>query len=532
MSQTPQWVSLDIGELHAVLERAKPRLDAPDHALLRLSVEGFAELLRLLENKQISIARLRQMLFGARTEKRRDVLGAPTDTNTEDARDKDKPPRTGHGRRPAAQYTGAQHIALAHPALGAGQSCPHCDAGKLYTQCEPARLVRIVGQAPLGATSYELERLRCHLCGDVFTAPAPQDVGTAKYDPSAATMIAVLKYGCGFPFNRLAGMQENLGIPVPASTQWDLVKHAAGELTPVHDELIRQAAQGELVHNDDTTMRVLELMDPNTRREAFEDLSPERSGVFTSGIISINLQRTIALFFTGAQHAGENLSDVLSQRARELHPPIQMCDALSRNLSPAFKTLLVNCITHGRRKFVEIANHFPDECRYVIETLGEVYKNDALAKKDALSPQQRLIFHQRHSTALMDDLRAWMDKQLDDKLVEPNSGLGQAIAYMIRHWEKLTRFLTVPGAPLDNNICERALKKAILHRKSAMFYKTLSGARVGDLFMSLIYTCELARIDPFDYLTELLKHAGELLAHPDRWMPWNYRDTRARASPS
>lgn len=532
MSQTPQWVSLDIGELNAVLERAESRLDAADHQQLSLSVAGFAELLRLLDNQRLSLARLRKMLFGARTEKTSEVLDEPvSDASAEDAPAEGKPPPKGHGRRRAEDYTGAQHIALTHPSLSAGQACPHCDTGKVYLQCQPGVLVRIVGQAPLGATCYEREKLRCNLCGDVFTAPTPEGVGARKYADSAATMIALLKYGSGFPFNRLAAMQHNLGVPVPASTQWDVVKRAASALVPVHRELIRQGAQGELLHNDDTTARVLELMHANTRREAFADLSPERSGVFTTGIISIHPQRTIALFFTGAKHAGENLNDLLRQRAGELQAPIQMCDALSRNSSAEFDTILANCNAHARRKFVELANSFPGECRYVLETLGAVYKNDALTKRDALGPEQRLEFHQRHSGALMDELHAWMTKQIDEKLIEPNSGLGQAIAYMSNHWHKLTLFLRVPGVPLDNNICERALKKAILHRKSAMFFKTLNGARVGDLFMSLIYTCELGGIEPFDYLTELQKHAEELVLAPQQWMPWNYRDAPARAGP-
>ena len=132
----------------------------------------------------------------------------------------------------------------------------------------------------------------------------------------------------------------------------------------------------------------------------------------------------------------------------------------------------------------------------------------------------------------MNALHAWLTKQFKDKLTEPNSGLGQAIAYMTNHWEKLTLFLHVPGAPIDNNIAERALKKAIQHRKSSMFYKTLNGARVGDLFMSLVYTCHLAAINPFDYLTALLKHADDLAFNPEQWMPWNYTDALARASPA
>ena len=125
----------------------------------------------------------------------------------------------------------------------------------------------------------------------------------------------------------------------------------------------------------------------------------------------------------------------------------------------------------------------------------------------------------------MDELKTWLTEQIEQHRVEPNSGLGEAISYMLRHWETLTLFLRQPAAPLDNNICERALKKAILHRKNAYFYKTENGARVGDLFMSLIHTCELNGVNPFDYMTQLHKHASELSSHPDRWMPWSYSDT-------
>jgi len=237
------------------------------------------------------------------------------------------------------------------------------------------------------------------------------------------------------------------------------------------------------------------------------------------------------LFFSGRQHAGENLKDVLIERAAELAPPIQMCDALSRNLPAELETIVAHCLAHGRRQFVEVAEDFPQECRHVLEALAVIYRNDAIARKRNLSPQSRREFHQAESGATMEELRAWLARQFDRRLVEPNSGLGGAIAYMLKHWERLTLFLRVPGAPLDNNVCERALKKAILHRKNALFYKTAHGAHVGDLLMSLIYTCELGGANPFDYLTELERHAGELARAPQDWMPWNYRQTLDAPTP-
>ncbi len=300
-------------------------------------------------------------------------------------------------------------------------------------------------------------------------------------------MIAQLKYGSGTPFYRLEQLERHLGIPLPAATQWEVVEEAAEAIKPARDELLRQAAQGEVLHNDDTGMRVLRLA-----REAGD----QRSGVFTSGIVATMQGRQIALYFTGPKHAGENLADVLKRRAAKLPPLIQMSDALSRNvpkLPAGVEMLLARCLAHGRRQFVEVAQNFPDQCRYVLETLGEVYGYDAEARERGLSPEERLRFHQEHSQPLMDKLHAWLEAQFAERKTEPNSGLGKAITYLLRHWKGLTLFLREARAPLDNNLVERALKRAVLHRKNALFYRTVNGAQVGDLFMSLIHTCRVVR---------------------------------------
>jgi transposase len=432
----------------------------------------------------------------------------------------------GHGRNGAAVFSGANRIAIAHATLHSGDQCPECHRGKVYCQKEPATLVRFVGHAPLEATVFEMERLRCNACGQVFTAAEPEMAGLEKYEETAVAMIALLKYGTGVPFTRLERLQEHVGMPLPATTQWDLMAAAAKLIRPVLEELIRQAAQGSVMHNDDTGMRILRLA---------REPGDKRTGTFTSGIVSMVGAWTIALFFTGWKHAGENLAGVLKQRARELPAPIQMSDALSRN-SPkveGVEPLQANCLAHGRRQVVEVADNFPEECRYVLETLRDVYHHDAQAREQAMSPEQRLRIHQEQSGPLMTGLHEWMEAQLTEHKTEPNSGLGKAISYLLNHWTKLTLFLRQAGAPIDNNIVERALKKAILNRKNALFYKTLNGARVGDLFMSLIHTCELNGANPFDYLTELQRQSEELKRHPSDWMPWNYRETLARlATPS
>jgi hypothetical protein len=377
----------------------------------------------------------------------------------------------------------------------------------------------------MGAKVYQMQKLRCNLCGEIFIADVPAGIGEEKYDAASAAMIALLKYGSGMPFYRLEQLQGSCGVPLPASTQWEIVEKVAKRIYPVYQQLNWQAAQGDVIHNDDTIMKILALMQQNDLQD-----KSERKGIFTTGILSIVNDQKIALFFTGRKHAGENIADLLQQRQSDRSPPIQMCDALSRNTSDAFKSILANCLAHGRRKFVEVALNFPEQCRYVIETLAQVYKNDKIAKEQNMTADQRLHFHQNKSGPLMDDLKTWLNDQLDQKKVEPNSGLGQAISYMLNHWKPLTLFLRVPKAPLDNNICERALKKAILHRKNALFYKTENGARVGDLFMSLIYTCNLAGANPFDYLTELQKHSSELAEHPEKWLPWNYKTPSSSAN--
>jgi len=551
MRTKPTILELKMDKLQDILQRAEAKqFEDEDYETIKVLAESYVHLTDLLKNKNTSIRRLRKMLFGASTETTEAVVGNGKDsetpsspgeedsaesteeTDSETTSENNAPtPTKGHGRNGADAYRGAETIEVSHQSLEPGDACPDCEKGTVYETSRPGVLVRITGQAPVAAKVYKLQKLRCHLCGQVFTAQAPEGVGTAKYDAKAGSMIALLKYGSGLPFNRLEGLQGALGIPLPASTQWDVVNTLAKHFQPVYTEMIRQASAGDVLYNDDTTIKILELMGKRARNNALAEDSPDgtakkqRSGMFTSGIVSTGDGCRIALFFSGRQHAGENLTDVLIQRAAGLAPPIQMCDALSRNLPAELETIVANCLAHGRRQFVDVADHFPEQCRYVLESLAVIYRNEAIARKRRLSRTARLEFHQAKSGSTMAELRAWLTRQFEDRLVEPNSTLGGAISYMLKHWHKLTLFLRVPGAPLDNNICERALKKAILHRKNALFFKTTNGARVGDIFMSLIYTCELCGANPFDYLTKLERHADELAASPGRWMPWNYRQT-------
>jgi hypothetical protein len=442
----------------------------------------------------------------------------------------EKPKRKGHGRVAAADYLAAEHIHVPHESLQHGDPCPRCECGKVNELKQPAPILRIVGQPPLGATCWDCARLRCNTCGHLYTARAPSEAQGEKYDETAVSMIAIVHYGAGMPFHRLDRLQRNLDTPLPASTQWDLVDEAVVLVEPAYDELVRTAAQGKVLHNDDSYMRILELMGKRRAKllASGQLPDPERTGLFTTAVISIvDPIGAIALFFTGRKHAGENLALVLDKRAKDLPPPIQMGDALTRNLPLGHQVIASNCIAHGRRKIVDEIDNYPVECRLIIERLALVYKLDDECKVRGASDEERLLAHQTTSAPIMEEVRAKMATELAEKRIEPNSDLGVAFNYFLKRWEKFTLFLRKPGAPLDNNIAERALKMTIRHRKASLFYRSQRGAHVGDVFMTLIHTAELHHQNPSDYLTALQRNYKAVAEKPADWMPWNYRRTLA-----
>ena len=505
-------------ERDALLARIRPSVSPEDYGKIAAMCAALPTLVAMIEQEHMTMHKLRHVLFGAKTERTDRVCPPVAPPSLIPLIP--KPKRPGHGRIKARDYTGADWRHVAHPHLQAGQPCPQCPKGTLRAQKTPATMLRITGAPPIAAKAYELARLRCDACGMVFTATLPAEAGQEKYAPSVGVMIVQLRYGTGVPHYRLARFQLDLGVPLPESTQWELVAALAEVVQPVFTALVTLAANATLIHNDDTTMRILELRQPGS--DPADPIDPQRKGTFTTSLLSEVAGHVVALFFTGWRHAGENLTALLRQRDKALAPPIQMCDALSRNTSAEFATIVAHCLSHGRREFVSVAPSFPDECRHVLDALREVYRFDAETKAQKMDPAARLAYHQNHSAPVMAELKTWMGEKIDGQHVEPNSGLGQAIAYMLKHWEPLTLFLRQAGAPLDNNRCEQALKMAIMHRKNSLSYKTLNGARIGDLFMSLIHTCRLNRGNPFAYLLALANHPEEVKSQPSAWLPWNY----------
>lgn len=426
--------------------------------------------------------------------------------------------KPGHGRMGYDVYTNAQHITAAHNTYKVGDDCPEKCGGKLY-EFKPGHVTRVIGNPPLTVFVYNVEKLRCASCTAVFSADLPYGVSDEKYDYTAKAQIAVQKYFMGAPFYRQQDYYSMLETPVSDATQFELCEDIADAAYPVMGALEKIAANAELSYIDDTHAKILSVMADNAKNP-----DKERVGQHTTGVIAKTADaKAIALFYTGIRHAGENLKELLKHRLSDREKIILMCDALARNMPKALKAIVCNCIAHGFRKFRDLLDYFPEICLHVMQELSRVYEFDAQTR--GMTKQDRLAFHREHSKPIMLALHAFLKKQLAEKLVEPNGALGKSIRYMLKHWKKLRRFLTTPGAPLDNNLVERALKIPIRNRKNAMFYKTLYGATIGNILISLIYTAKLAKINPIDYLVALQENKSAVHKNPNDWVPWMYQKT-------
>ena len=570
LMKQPESFTLSAADGEALLARLAAY--APTHRdceILMRVVQWYFWLTCALQETKITLSRLRRLLFGkapepspsppettAPTADTSDVPcadsvvpaavdeaeamsgGAPSESspNPEPAKPKGGH-RAGTGRLGANAYEGAERVACRHEELAAGQRCPVCGQGSLY-DLPPGVEIRIDGHALLSAMRYELQKLRCSACGAIFTAPLPDAAGRTKYSPLARSVLVVSRYYLGLPFYRLEGYQAMQGVPVSDATQWDQIEAVARCCYGVFGYLERLAAQGELIHQDDTTVRILTLMQENAQiraRAAAQGLSraTERTGMFTTALVVRVGERLIALYYSGRSHAGENLAALLDKREPDHEPPLVMSDALSHNEVEEGLVVRCHCLAHGRRQFSDIAELFPSECQVVIETLKAVFDHDEVTREQAMSAAARFAYHQTYSEPLMKDLKVWLDEQMSDRLVEPNSVLGKAITYMQSHWETLTRFLHVEQAPLDNNLVERALKLFIRQRKNSLFYKSEHSAHVASVLTSLILTCIYAGVNPLAYFVVLQEHRADVasgvgptfFADPEAWLPWTYRVT-------
>ncbi len=404
--------------------------------------------------------------------------------------------------------------------MKAGGPCPEplCQ-GKLYDTQAPRKDVELKAQPPIQATVYERQMLRCAGCQKTFTAPLPPQAGASKYHPSVDAVVSVLRYAMGMPHHRLAQWQKWAG----ASTQFERAEAMANAVLPAFRHMETLAANRPLVHSDDTGVRILTLMAEN------ETLAQgERTGTFTTGIVARGLDKTLApivLYASGRRHAGENMDQLLNQRTVQASKVIHMADASSMAPRSPLR-ITAKCMVHARRYFIEAEPAFPEHCDRVLEDIAAIYRNDDDTR--GMDPDERLAYHQQHSRPIMDALYKWIEEQFRERVVEPNSRLGKTFSYVKNHWQGLTRFLEVPGVPLDNNVSEQELKPSQRHRKNSLFFRTQAGADVGDVLLSMIRTSVKNSIDPVHYLTNISMHAQDARAAPESWLPWSYQETLNR----
>jgi transposase len=515
-------------------------LTADDRRVLGQILQWYFWLVFALQEAKVSLKRLRALVFGERPTKRK---ASPADPLSDSAGDEgtrstltevDLPPargdlrgvpagarRTGHGRQGAEVYRGAEHVICRHETLAAGERCPVCGRGRLY-RVEPGVDIRIDGHALLSAVRYVLEKFRCSACGQLFTAAAPAEAGAEKYSARARAVLVLGRYYLGVPLYRLEGYQAMVGVPIADATQWDQIERVADCVYPVFEHLKTLAAQGEVIYQDDTHVRILSLIAEN--RQAHDDGTVgARTGMNTTALVAKQGGRTICLYFAGRAHAGEHLAALLTQREGSLGKPLVMSDALASNAADEEALIRCHCLAHGRRKFSELEEAFPVECTVVIETLKQVFDHDEEARLQQLNPTGRLAYHQHYSGPIMAALKCWLTKQFEDHTVEPNSSLGKAMAYLLGHWPTLTRFLEVAGAPIDNNTVERTLKLAIRQRKNSLFYATEHSAYVASMLTSLVATCIHAGVNALEYLVALQEHRAAVFRDPAAWLPWTYQ---------
>ncbi len=545
----PEQVQLSREDGEALRTRlAGDALTADDRHVLDQVLQWYFWLLFALQEATFSLKRLRVLLFGEKPNTRKtspppgassDVGGGPGGTGSAPAHavadamqatEAGMPSsagerRPGHGRQGAETYRGAEHVVCRHETLAIGERCPVCGRGRLY-RVAPGVDIRLDGHALLSAVRYVLEKFRCSACGQVFTAAAPAEAGADKYTARARAVLVLGRYYLGVPLYRLEGYQAMVGVPVPDATQWDQIEQVADCAYTVFEQLKHLAAQGEVIYQDDTHVRILSLMAENRHAQA-EGTPAERTGMYTTALVAQQGAQTICLYFAGRAHAGENLAALLTQRAGDRGKPLVMSDALAANTADEAALIRCHCLAHGRRKFSELEEVFPEECAVVIEALKQVFDHEEEARVQQLNPTERLTYHQHYSGPIMEALKHWLAQQFEDRTVEPNSSLGKAFQYLLNHWQTLTQFLQVERAPLDNNIVERALKLAIRQRKNSLFYATEYSAYIASMLTSLIATCLHAGVNALEYLVALQEHRAAVFGDPVAWLPWNYHTNLA-----
>lgn len=497
-------------------------ISAESAEFAKMLIHGNAWMTQQLELGQLTIAKLRKLFQIQGSEKASSRKPKNDPASLKNQSNAGKTDKKGHGRNGADAYQGADIVEVLHPNLNPGGACPTevCD-GRLYEMSEPGILIRVTGAPLASAIRYNLQKLRCAVCEVIYTAPLPDGVSDKKYDAKFIAMLMINKYFMSIPLYRQDRLQNYLGIPLPASTQWDLMAANKPMLSALYQALSQDAANGRALCYDDTSVKIQSEI--QAAKKAVKGKKSQHT-CFTTGIVSLHEDHRTYLYVTDNRTAGKCVAQIMSLRDADLDVPIMMCDALSANIPQEISEglyILCFCLVHARRQFYELPNGYDDVADKVIGLIGTIYDNEAHTK--GFDNQKRLAYHQEKSTPIMDELKHYLDKQ--NLEFEPNGNAGKAIDYILNRWTQLTQFLRHAHAPLDTNIVERALKLVIQVRKSSMFYKSLSSATFASHVQSAIYSAAQNDINPCDYMVALIDNEQAVIQNPAAWLPWHYKET-------
>jgi hypothetical protein len=507
---------------HFLAEIMNSNISAESAEFAKMLIHGNAWMAQQLELGQLSIAKLRklfQLQGSERVSSRKPKNDPASPSTTSNTSETDK---KGHGRNSADAYQGAAIVEVDHPELNPGDTCPAeaCD-GRLYEVSEPGTLVRVTGAPLASATRYNMQKLRCAICEIIYTAPLPEGVSDKKYDANFIAMLMINKYFMSVPLYRQDRLQNHLGIPLPASTQWDLMVANELMLKSVYKALSEDAANGIALCYDDTSVKIMsEIKAAKLAKKG----DKSQHTCFTTGLVSLHEDHRTYLYITDNRTAGKCITEIMALRDADLDPPIMMCDALSANIPQGISEdlyILCFCLVHARRQFYELPNGYDDLSDKVIGLIGTIYDHEAHTK--GFNSQKRLAYHQEKSTPVMEELKRYLEEQKSE--FEPNSVAGKAIDYILNRWTELSQFLRQPHAPLDTNIVERALKLVIQVRKSSMFYKSLSSAAFASYVQSALYSAAQNEMNPCEYMCALIDNEKAVIQNPSDWLPWHYKET-------
>jgi hypothetical protein len=543
----PEAVHLSREEGEALIERLERKaLSAEDRRLWGKLLTFYFWLLFALREAKLSLKRLKALVFGEKpqTPKPPSAGGAAgggspdaRETATSAAQDvsssaasptpEKKTPPPGHGRYGAEVSRAAPTGEGRHEELAVGERCPACGRGTWY-RVLPGVEMRLDGNALLSAVRYEVEKLRGSAGGQIFTASVPAAAGAEKYTARARAVLALARYDLGLPGHRLERCQALVGVPLPDATQGEQGEIVGECSHPLCKSLAQLAAQGEVIFQEDTPPRVLALIAENQKaaaqaRAQGKGQADERTGRQTTALLVQGGERRICLYDTGRRHVGENLDALFTQRKPERGKPLVMSDALSRNNAEEAELIRCHGLAHGRRKFSDWADDFPAESAVVGNALKFGYDHDAPARDQQLSAAERLLYQQTYSAPVFTTLKTGLEQQTEQRLVEPHSRLGKAMAYRLDHWDTLTRGGQEPGAPLANNTAERALKLAMRQRKNSLFYAPEHSAYSASVLTSVSAPCVQAGVKAVDYLVAVQEPRQEVFAPPSAWLPWKYQ---------